>query len=109
MTQVLVSASMATLNSGLLRGNFTFTHDLRSPSEPKLTVQESTTLFAPLVQGSKETMTLDPRLLQLKTFLFGRKRTRAGYGWAAEEYGGKRTRAGYGWAAEEYHKKQLSI
>ena len=89
MTQVLLGTLMDTLNSGSLRGRCSVTHDLRNPDQPRVTAHESTTMFYPWVQGFIETFTLDPRLLQLKTFLTGRVRIRAGYAWGTNPEGGK--------------------
>ena len=87
MTQILIQTGMRTLNSGVLRGWVTFTHDLRDAGgQARLTVAETTSLFYPFVQSSLETFMLDSRFLQLKMTLFGRTRLRAGYGWGGEEY-----------------------
>ena len=81
MTQIILGALIQTLNNGSLRGRYSITHDLRNPNQPRVTLHESTTIVYPWVQGYLETFTLDPRLLQLKTYLTGRARIRTGYAW----------------------------
>ena len=96
MTQLLLGAAVQTLNNGSLRGRCTITHDLRDCEKPRATFHETTTLLYPWVQGFVETYTMDPRLLQLKTFLAGRVRIRTGYAWgpATQQEIEQRRRAG---------------